>query len=231
MNDAKFSLYTTTNTITTTTTPQEPAVDLRRPITSPVTAALLLTLKSGWATVEELAEEVERLTGRSVSAKDLYPYLHYYQRKGWVTSGSPLWGLTDEGTKFVEKYERWLLKLVGEKNQPTENFASDTKPDERVEYRIRNIDKTRLNQLIEKFRQYLRNKDEEDVLRVLLEHFAATGSTYMYLDELAERLGADASWLYREVLRPMRARRIIYVWKDGKVGLGRVVRRALGLEG
>lgn len=230
---------TSTNYTTTTTTTaapgapgREPAEDLKRPITSPVTAALLLTLlESGWATTEMLAEEVERLTGRRMRAKDLLRYLRYYQQKGWVTSASPLWSLTDEGRCFVLKYERWLRRLVGDLSQkPTvgESFVWHTEPDGTVSYGIPKTAKERLNDVIDRLRPYLRNGDEEAVLRVLVANYLETGSTYMYVDELAEELESSPSWLYQHVLRRMRGRGLIYVWRDGKVGLGRLVRRVLG---
>lgn len=88
--------------------------DLCRVIRSPVTAAILVLLYTGGPMdAEELLEEVERLTGRELSLQSLYRYLYYYERKGWVARGSPVWSLTEYGETRVEKYARRLARILG----------------------------------------------------------------------------------------------------------------------
>ena len=88
--------------------------DLRRVIRSPVTAAILVLLYTGGPMdAEELLEEVERLTGRELSLQSLYRYLYYYERKGWLARGSPVWSLTEYGETRVEKYARRLARILG----------------------------------------------------------------------------------------------------------------------
>lgn len=223
----------TTNTTTTTTT----ARDLKRPITSRVTAAILLALLAGPATTIQLASDVERVMGEPIRAQDVRPYLRYYRKLGWVTSHSPYWSLTEEGMKFVLKYRDWLLRLVGDssrKSRLSATFVWERKLEETFPFEMkgeRKLSNTlKLKFAMEKIRRYLRNRDEEDVMRLLLENYFETGSTYMYLDELAEMLLTTPSWLYQEVLRKMKSRKLVYVWKDGKVGLGLLAKRLLGIE-
>ncbi len=233
--------YTTTTTTTASTASRAPhergAEDLRRSIRSPVTAALLLALERGFASAEQLATEVQRVTGRRLRAKDVLAYLSYYRRKGWVVNHSPVWSLTEAGKAFVEKYRSHLLYLLGESygtpshtkvhTKVNESITlSHTKADERL---ILKKTKARVSETIELLKRKLKNRDEADALQILLFNYFENGSTYMYLDELAEELEADPSWLLRVVLRRMRSRGLVYVWRDGKVGLGRVVRELLGI--
>ena len=60
--------------------------------------------------------------------------------------------------------------------------------------------------------------DEVEVLGALLDHYARWGSTYLYLDQLQEMMGADFNWLVK-VLRDLQAKSLVYIYKDPRLGL------------
>lgn len=209
-------------TTTTTTTRAKDPKDLRRPITSPITALVLLSLLEGPKTTAELAEVVSEYLGTNVEPRDVYPYLYYYRKKGWVMSLSPLWSLTESGEKFLQKYKQWLRKLIG-------NISHLSKLNKRNVTKSFSYIMLNINEIITEIREkYEITKDEEDILKTLLEHYVVTGSTYMYIDNLALRLEASLSWLWHN-LKSLKSKRLVYVWRDGKVGLGKNLRNMLGL--
>ncbi len=59
--------------------------------------------------------------------------------------------------------------------------------------------------------------DEKEVLKTLINHYAQWGTTYIYLDQLEEQLGADRAWLLR-VLRSLQTKGLIYIYNDKRLG-------------
>ncbi len=60
--------------------------------------------------------------------------------------------------------------------------------------------------------------DELEVVKVLLEHYARWGTSYMYVDQLQEALQADYEWLVR-TLRELQTKGIVYLYRDPRLGL------------
>lgn len=61
-------------------------------------------------------------------------------------------------------------------------------------------------------------QDEAEVMRFMLDHYARWGTTYIYLDQMQEGLGADFQWLVR-TLRSLQTKGFIYIYKDPRLGM------------
>jgi len=61
-------------------------------------------------------------------------------------------------------------------------------------------------------------EEELDVLMTLVAHYARWGTTYMYLDQLQERMNADYTWLVK-VLRELQSKGLIYIYTDPRLGV------------
>ena len=79
---------------------------VRRPVTSPYTALLLLLLMERPCTSVELAWE----TGLRPSRVNAY--LHYYKRRGITWKDGVVWRLTGDGWRFVEEHRGYLRRVA-----------------------------------------------------------------------------------------------------------------------
>ena len=206
-------------------------------------------------TTHEIVEYVNWFLGENYSYNLIKQYLYYYRKKGILYYCDGLWSLSEKGEEFVNRIKRWLRKLVGDKTDDPPHLYSNLFSDYResssrynlgiskvqvryniskVKYNISNNISSVVNynysDLLDRLREeHGLDGDEVGALRILLEHYARTGSTYMYIEELARRMGATPSWLYRNVLRRLKSMQLVYVWWDGKVGLGKRLRLVLGV--
>ena len=71
--------------------------------------------------------------------------------------------------------------------------------------------------ILEALREDL-DPDELEVLSNILSHYSKWGSTYIYLDNLAEKMQADYSWLLR-VARRLQSKGILYIYNDPRLGM------------
>jgi len=62
------------------------------------------------------------------------------------------------------------------------------------------------------------DQDEFEALSSLLAHYSKWGSTYIYLDNLAEAMKADYTWLLR-VMRRLQSKGIVYIYTDPRLGI------------
>lgn len=60
--------------------------------------------------------------------------------------------------------------------------------------------------------------EEVEVLSALLDHYARWGSTYLYLDQLQNSMGADFNWILK-VLRDLQSKSLVYIYRDPRLGL------------
>jgi len=60
--------------------------------------------------------------------------------------------------------------------------------------------------------------EEMEVVMEMLSHYTMYGVTYMYMDQLAERLKADYEWLIRRV-RDLQSKGIVYIYTDPRLGI------------
>jgi len=60
--------------------------------------------------------------------------------------------------------------------------------------------------------------EEAEVVMEMLSHYTMYGVTYMYMDQLAERLKADYEWLIRRV-RDLQSKGIVYIYTDPRLGI------------
>ncbi len=62
------------------------------------------------------------------------------------------------------------------------------------------------------------DQEEFEALASLLAHYVKWGSTYIYLDNLAEAMQADYRWLLR-VMRRLQSKGIVYIYTDPRLGI------------
>jgi len=177
-------------------------------------------------------------------ARYIASYLSYWKARGYVEYESGLWYLTPLGedyarevleresndrlSEFIGVAQRLLSEarhvkptMKGKKTGSREGSGSGAlrfiagitskggnEPQSRVEAAA-----CALEELLEGL-----NSDEAEVLSALLNHYARWGSTYLYLDQLQERMGADFNWLVK-VLRDLQSKGLVYIYRDPRLGL------------
>ncbi|MEB2836604.1 MAG: replication initiator protein WhiP [Desulfurococcales archaeon] len=74
------------------------------------------------------------------------------------------------------------------------------------------------------------DEEEFEVISTILSHYARWGSTYLYADQLQEKLQADQKWLFAK-LRSLQTKNLIYIYADPRlgvrVGLSKALRETL----
>jgi len=176
------------------------------------------------------------------SSRYVSSYLSYWKVRGIVDYDSGYWYLTPKGEALArEVYERetrrgsdeyavLARKILesnfnqaikgksaaqtrGEGGEPLPFIAelkdkSGSKLQERVSAGVCIVNK--LKELI--------GEEELDILMTLITHYSRWGTTYMYLDQLQERLNADYTWLMK-VLRELQSKGLIYIYTDPRLGV------------
>jgi Mn-dependent DtxR family transcriptional regulator len=176
------------------------------------------------------------------SSRYVSSYLSYWKVRGIVDYDSGYWYLTPKGEALArEVYEREtrrgsdeyavlarkilesnfnqaikgksVAQTRGEGGEPLPFIAelkdkSGSKLQERVSAGVCIVNK--LKELI--------GEEELDILMTLITHYSRWGTTYMYLDQLQERLNADYTWLMK-VLRELQSKGLIYIYTDPRLGV------------
>lgn len=176
------------------------------------------------------------------SSRYVSSYLSYWRTRGIVDYDSGFWYLTPKGEAIArEIYERETrrgsdeytilaqkilgspvsqavkgksgVQARGEGGEPLPFLAelkgkSGSKLQERVSAGVCLINK--LKGLI--------GDEELEVLMILVSHYTRWGTSYMYLDQLQERLNADYTWLMK-VLRELQSKGLIYIYTDPRLGV------------
>jgi DNA-binding MarR family transcriptional regulator len=202
------------------------------------------------------AAEIASVLG--VESKYVSSYLSYWKARGYVDYDRGFWYLTPLGEEYahevVERLRRSLddeyTRLARSILLPDEmvNATRNNKARGRSAARGRNsksfivsetsktgneqIGSSRVEQVTCVLR-LLKNRldpEEFEVLSAILSHYARWGSTYLYADQLGEKLQADKTWLFAK-LRSLQSKNLIYIYTDPRlgvrVGLSKAMRETL----
>lgn len=186
---------------------------MRRLITSPRTALLLLLLLERPRTSVELAREL------GLSASEVNAYLHYYRRKGLLEKQGGLWSLTKTGEGYVKSFASYfyfiLESVYGIKMHKEESKLYS-------EARI-----------LEKAREWAGSSDCLEIVRFLAHYTLERGRTYFeagsrgLAEALAEALedwsgsGYVSPFRVAECLEELERKGVVYIYKSRKVRLHR----------
>ncbi len=203
---------------------------------SKIVEAILLLLYSRPMKSSEIAAKLGK-PSRYVSS-----YLSYWRSRGLVDYRAGYWFLTHEGEEYVKmlvsamrlRQEELLshsytnelvdqtmnskdqLKIARESGALQPFIVEQTSSSEGEEAH------SRVSKALKCLEKVLgdKNLDEEEyaVLQHLVKHYAEWGSTYQYLDQIAENLRYEPRQLL-VVLRKLQTKKLIYMYTDKRFGL------------
>lgn len=202
------------------------------------------------------AAEIASVLG--VESKYVSSYLSYWKARGYVDYDRGFWYLTPLGEEYahdvVERLRRSLddeyTRLARSILLPSE-MVSSARKDKAGRQPVagrrhsKSFIATETNQPgneqvgvspVEQVTCVLRllknrlDAEEFEVLSAILSHYARWGSTYLYADQLGEKLQADKAWLFTK-LRSLQSKNLIYIYTDPRlgvrVGLSKAMRETL----
>ena len=178
-----------------------------------------------------------------LQSKYVASYLSYWKARGYVAYDAGFWYLTPRGEEYAQTV---LERVKREASNELEVYARRMVSERRVKGAVN--DKTgaappegpgrpqsfiagktglpgserqdrgsRVVCALTALKGQL-DDDEFEVVNVLLLHYAKWGSTYMYLDQLQERMQADYQWLMR-IVRRLQAKNVVYIYSDPRLGI------------
>ncbi|MCE4615370.1 MAG: replication initiator protein WhiP [Desulfurococcales archaeon] len=205
-----------------------------------IEAALVLLLSKPMR-----AAEIAQVVG--VETKYVSSYLSYWRTRGYLEYSNGLWYLTPKGEDYAKSIvERTLAtrfseyvaiakQLLGENKHQTKNHKkkplrsqetsellsfivnqtkqSDNKP-QKIRVQLGNIDPQCVFNIL---KQRL-NEEELEVLQILVDNLANWGSSYMYLDQIQEKLHAELPFILK-VTRDLQTKQIVYIYNDRRLGI------------
>ncbi|MEN2999646.1 MAG: replication initiator protein WhiP [Acidilobaceae archaeon] len=175
------------------------------------------------------------------SSQYVSSYLSYWRARGYVEYETGLWRLTPKGEAYArEIYEResreedeYLAMAHKVLSSPVKVARKDKKGEEgrgksgkalqfiaeqkgkegnKLQERV-SVSTCALNSIKEHV-----SEGELEVIMSLFSHYARWGTTYMYVDQLQERMGADFAWLMK-VLRDLQSKGLVYLYTDPRLGM------------
>jgi len=189
-----------------------------------------------------------------LESKYVSSYLSYWRARGYVEYEAGLWQLTPLGEDYAREVvsretEREFDKFVSIARRIAEPTVRGTRKDKKTGLdRERNskslsfivgnkgnVDKKRQERIeaAKCILSVLKNglsEEEYDLMELILNHYIEWGSTYTYVDQIAEAIKADLTWLMR-VLRGLQSKGLIYIYTDPRlgvrVGLARKIKQEL----
>jgi hypothetical protein len=205
-----------------------------------IEAALVLLLSKPMR-----AAEIAGVIG--VETKYISSYLSYWKTRGYLEYSNGLWYLTPKGEDYAKNIvERTLAtrfneyvtiakQLLGEKKYATRNNKKTRQPSHKTSEILSFIAKQTYQRDNEPQKQSIQLTDvdpqciiqelkgnltpeEVEVLEVLAENYATWGSSYMYLDQIQEKLQADMPFILR-VVRNLQTKQIVYIYDDRRLGV------------
>lgn len=205
-----------------------------------IEAALVLLLSKPMR-----AAEIAQIVG--VETKYVSSYLSYWRTRGYLEYSNGLWYLTPKGEDYAKSIvERTLAtrfseyvaiakQLLGEnKYQTRNNKKKPSKPHETSELLSFIVKQTKQSDnKSQKTKIQLGNIDpqcvyntlksglteeEQEVLQVLVDNLATWGSSYMYLDQIQEKLQAELPFILK-VIRDLQTKQIVYIYNDRRLGI------------
>ncbi len=199
--------------------------------------AIMVLLLSKPMRAAEIAE-IFNLQSKYVSS-----YLSYWRSRGFVEYDRGFWYLTPEGEEYARsiveraksvisnEYRVIALNILDENNLKRTIKDRKTIQEKSVSSEIQSFIVSKRFKANNKRQERVAAvicvqnsiKDEIDdeefeVLSALLSHYARWGSTYIYIDQLQERLKADYTWLIRKV-RSLQSKNLLYVYTDPRLGI------------
>lgn len=186
------------------------------------------------------ASEIAAVFG--LESKYVSSYLSYWKARGYVDYDSGLWYLTPKGEEYaysvVERAKRAInseleaiaRQLIADRISEAINDNAP-RPRKRRESGFQSFIARQTSQAgskrqdrvsvvvcaLEALKDQL-DDDEFEVVNALLSHYAKWGSTYLYVDQLQEKLQADYAWLMKS-LRRLQAKNLVYIYTDPRLGL------------
>lgn len=218
---------------------------------SRIVEAIMVLLLSRPMRASEIAEVL------GVESKYVSSYLSYWRGRGYVDYDRGFWYLTPLGEEYAhdvvdrlkssleDEYARLARSLllreksvsstVNDKRRRRRRGASEN-PQSFIVASTNNSDNKRSGDRVEQVTCVLRllrgqlSEDEFEIISSILTHYARWGSTYLYVDQLQERLQADQKWLLSK-LRSLQVKNLVYIYADPRlgvrVGLSRAMKDAL----
>jgi len=207
---------------------------------SPLVEAIAVLLLARPMRAAEIAQTLGYPT-RYISS-----YLSYWKARGYFENVSGYWQLTAKGEEFarqvIEKrlngrvsqfaaLARQIIEDVwGEQIKQTRNRKRVGKPAEQSSQflpfiaadkgKSGNKRKTAIHPIhcLASIIDVNELSDEEfEILEIMINHYVKWGSTYMYIDQLQQKLDADPAWLLK-VLKSLQSKVIIYIYNDRRLG-------------
>ncbi|MEB3860829.1 MAG: replication initiator protein WhiP [Desulfurococcales archaeon] len=185
------------------------------------------------------SSEIGELLG--LESKYVSSYLSYWRARGYVEYESGLWQLTPLGEDYAREvisretsseYDKFV-SLARRIAEPVNRTRNDKRRAPRRGKESGSLSFTVSNKGVgDKKRQEreeaaacvlsaLRNllsEEELDLMRLILDHYVEWGSTYTYVDQMAESIKADLTWLMK-VLRGLQSKGLIYIYTDPRLGV------------
>jgi len=174
--------------------------------------------------------------------KYISSYLSYWKERGFVEYENGLWYLTPKGEDFAremiskvsdEKFNEFVAlaqRIAGDSVKQTINDKNNIRKGGfskeslsfivRQTYKVDNKRQNRVSQVACVMQQLkdIIDEDEMEITSSILTHYAKFGTTYLYLDQLMERLKADYTWLLKR-LRSLQSKGILYIYTDPRLGI------------
>ncbi|MCE4613202.1 MAG: replication initiator protein WhiP [Desulfurococcales archaeon] len=169
-------------------------------------------------------------------------YLSYWKSRGFVEYEAGLWYLTSQGEEYArevvaretdEAFNRFVAlakKIASESLKPTRKDKNEGSQPRRESGFLSFIvdQKNLINNKIQdrsskaacatSILQRVLDEEEMEVAGALLKHYTRWGTTYTYVDQLAEEMRADTGWLMK-ILRLLQSKGIVYIYTDPRLGL------------
>jgi len=202
--------------------------------------AIMVLLLSRPLRAAEIAEVFE------LESKYVSSYLSYWKTRGLVEYDQGFWYLTPEGEEYARsvverarstadsEYERLARSLVGpgipyNVRQTRKDKRAVLKKEKSRESQSFIVGKTfssynkkqdRLSRVIcvQASLKDMLDEEEFEIMNFLLMHYSKWGSTYIYLDQMQERLKAEYTWLLRRI-RGLQTKNLLYVYTDPRLGI------------
>jgi len=207
---------------------------------SPLVEAIAVLLLARPMRAAEIAQTLGYPT-RYISS-----YLSYWKTRGLFENVNGYWQLTEKGEEFarqvVEKrlnsrvsqfaaLARQIIEDVwGEQIKQTRNNKKASRVAEQASRSLsfivagksksNNKRKTNIHPIhcLASIIDVNELSDEElEILEIMISHYMKWGSTYMYIDQLQQKLEADLTWLLK-ILKSLQSKGIIYIYNDRRLG-------------
>jgi len=177
-----------------------------------------------------------------LESKYVASYLSYWKTRGYVEYESGFWQITPKGEdyareiisretsgefdKFVTLAKKIASESISHARKDKKKRLQDKESGGSLPFIVGlkdNVNKKR-QERIEQASCLLRilheelEQDEYYILEYLLIHYAKWGTTYIYVDQLSERLNADIQWLLKN-LRSLQSKGLVYIYTDPRLGI------------